>query len=526
MTRQPAALRDLRPAAAAAALALVFLAQAYAGSLGRSLTWDEPGYIAAGYANWRWNDYRLNADHPPLMQKLQGLPLLFMDIEAPPLAPYLDSPNPRPHYGRDLVFRSGNDLERITRWGRAPALLLGFVLVLCIHAWGRSLFGGPAGLLAAGLAAVCPNLVGHAGLATEDLGCAALMFAAVFCFWRAVDRPGAARSAVCGVVTGLALLAKYTSLLLGPIYAVLAWVVWRRCRDRMPAAALAGHLAMVAGLSLLIVGLAYGARYRPDLYAAGVLRIYPDTAEDYLFYFWGRVSEHPFWYHALASLVLKVPLPTLALLGLAGAVALRAGRRRERDAFLLVPPLVVLAASCFDATNPGLRRVLPALPFLLVFAGRALEGSPGRARRAAVAFLLGWLVVEAGAIFPHHLSYLNALAGGPARGPYVFDESNVDWGQDLPALAAWQRAHDAEDLKLLYFGTAPPSAYGVAAAPFDLAEAADPPPGTYAISAHYLAFLRKLKVRTGEGVDWLERYQPVARAGYSIWIYQLGGPAD
>jgi len=121
--------------AAAVGLALVFLAQVYFGSLGESLTWDEPGYIAAGYANWVWGDYRLNADHPPLMQKLQGLPLLFMDLESPEpgAARYLESPNPRPTYGRDLVFFHGNDVEQIARWGRAPVMLLGALLVLCIY---------------------------------------------------------------------------------------------------------------------------------------------------------------------------------------------------------------------------------------------------------------------------------------------------------------------------------------------------------------------------------------------------------
>ena len=123
--------------------------------------------------------------------------------------------------------------------------------------------------------------------------------------------------------------------------------------------------------------------------------------------------------------------------------------------------------------------------------------------------------------------WLNALAGGPARGPYWFDESNVDWGQDLPALAAWQRDHpEAGPLRLFYFGSARPESYGVKALGFDPELAADPPPGSYAISAHYLVYLRKLGRREGRDLDWLGRYEPIDRAGYSIYLYRLGAPPE
>ena len=132
---------------------------------------------------------------------------------------------------------------------------------------------------------------------------------------------------------------------------------------------------------------------------------------------------------------------------------------------------------------------------------------------------------SAARIFPPHLSYQNPAVGGPERGPYTLDESNIDWGQDLPALAAWQRENpSAEPLQLFYFGTAEPSAYGVRALAFDASRVEDPPDGTVAISAHYLAGLRKLEALTGADADWLTRYEPVAKAGYSIFIYRF--PAE
>lgn len=114
-------------------------------------------------------------------------------------------------------------------------------------------------------------------------------------------------------------------------------------------------------------------------------------------------------------------------------------------------------------------------------------------------------------IFPHHLSYFNLIAGGPEQGPFLLNDSNIDWGQDLPALAAWQKHNsDSEPLKLAYFGTAIPEIYGVKSQPMSIDDVENPKPGTYAISVTELVF-------TG----WLSKYKPIGRAGYSIYIFRF-----
>ncbi len=136
--------------------------------------------------------------------------------------------------------------------------------------------------------------------------------------------------------------------------------------------------------------------------------------------------------------------------------------------------------------------------------------------------LIAWTAVESSLVYPFHLSYLNTLAGGPKSGPYIFEDSNIDWGQDLPSLAMWQKNHpDAAPLKLAYFGTARPQAYGVVALPMPPEDIMDPKPGSvYAISAHILAHFRKNKILTGVDSDWLGKYTPTDNAGYSLYIYR------
>ena len=102
------------------------------------------------------------------------------------------------------------------------------------------------------------------------------------------------------------------------------------------------------------------------------------------------------------------------------------------------------------------------------------------------------------------------------------EDSNVDWGQDLPALAAWQRENQPDrPLKLFYFGTLPLEIYGIRHLPIPNEEIISPQPGVYALSAHQLIYIRKTARRAGAHIDWLEKYRPFDRAGYSIYLYRF-----
>ena len=97
--------------AIAMALALVFFAQGLRGMRDKSLTFDEPTFIGSGYRDLVHDDAGLNPTHPPLMQRLEALPLLFLDLhESPaPDSTWRQSVNPTIRYGQILIFESGND---------------------------------------------------------------------------------------------------------------------------------------------------------------------------------------------------------------------------------------------------------------------------------------------------------------------------------------------------------------------------------------------------------------------------------
>jgi hypothetical protein len=69
------------------------------------------------------------------------------------------------------------------------------------------------------------------------------------------------------------------------------------------------------------------------------------------------------------------------------------------------------------------------------------------------------LALESIIAFPNYIPFFNAIAR-----PYRFrllSDSNIDWGQDLPALAEWRRRNPTTKLYLRYFGTTDPAVYGI-----------------------------------------------------------------
>ena len=69
---------------------------------------------------------------------------------------------------------------------------------------------------------------------------------------------------------------------------------------------------------------------------------------------------------------------------------------------------------------------------------------------AAIA-LMCWIGIEAVRAFPNHMSYMNQLASRHPHWWYLSD-SNVEWGDDIPALAAYLRARGETRVRANFLG--------------------------------------------------------------------------
>jgi hypothetical protein len=117
------------------------------------------------------------------------------------------------------------------------------------------------------------------------------------------------------------------------------------------------------------------------------------------------------------------------------------------------------------------------------------------------------------------LAYFNALAGGPAAGYTRLVDSSLDWGQDLVRLQTWLSAKGEDRVGLVYFGSAPPAAYGVRTVDWRVLGrgSIDRDAKFVVVSATYLqgVFL------CGDPFAALRTLRPSDRIGYSLMAYDV-----
>ncbi|MGD0389790.1 MAG: hypothetical protein ABSC42_12645 [Tepidisphaeraceae bacterium] len=186
----------------------------------------------------------------------------------------------------------------------------------------------------------------------------------------------------------------------------------------------------------------------------------------------GSFSTQGWWYYFPAAMLFKTP--TATLLALILVVVHWTVRPRRIFAFnpqnwwpicvAWILPVMYMGVAMTMHYDAGLRHVFPVYPFLFIILGAGAANAWRRRPRitAAVAsFLVLGLALETCAAYPDFIPFFNLPAGGSRGGLHLLSDSNLDWGQDLPLLADWQKRHPDRPIFLLYFGTADPSHYGI-----------------------------------------------------------------
>jgi len=210
-------------------------------------------------------------------------------------------------------------------------------------------------------------------------------------------------------------------------------------------------------------------RLLPESWLAGFLYTHGHN-QSRASYFLGEIRAVGTPAYFPVALLVKSPTGSVvamlaALVG--GAWLLRHSRPRalSTDLAILalgVPACVYLSLALSAKLNLGVRHVLPLLPFLFMLAGVVTaRWMVGTKRQAAVAVLLLAVAIETVVAWPNYLAFFNAPAGSERGGLWLLGDSNLDWGQDLPALADWQRQNPDVRIWLAYFGQADPTRYGV-----------------------------------------------------------------
>jgi len=204
----------------------------------------------------------------------------------------------------------------------------------------------------------------------------------------------------------------------------------------------------------------------PQAWLQGLLFNY-GMSKGYEAFLLGHSSMKGWWYYFPVAMAVKTPLSTLLALLLAAIYWILRRRSIVRwwNIFSLsLLPVLYMASAMTSSINMGIRHVLPIYPFIFIFLGITAADAIIAFRRPAMVvvglFILG-LAAETYTAYPDFIPFFNVAAGGWQNGPHLLGDSNLDWGQELPAIAEWQREHPQYQMYLNYFGSADPRYYQI-----------------------------------------------------------------
>ena len=507
-------------------------------------TYDEPAHVACGMEWLRGGTYTCDLQHPPLARVVVAL------------GPYLKGlrlagsrTGSMYEEGNAILYAGGRYWSNLT-WARLGTLP--FLVLLCAvtFVWARRWFckgfSEAAGFWAVLLLVCTSPILGHAGLATNDVACAAGAALALYQFLRWLEEPGTSRCLWWGFATAFAVLCKFSNIpFLVTCYAVGLLVMRRSLRHRFAQIGLAACVVLVLAWAAYRFHLNPPAMFyhdhpvidsilssRPPLQSVsnsvsttplplaeammGVLDLFVHNAVGHDSYLLGQWSQSGWWYFFPVVLAVKTPIGFLLLAAGGLAVILRRWRGSPSQQILTVAfPIAILLVCMIGRIDLGVRHILPVYPMLAIISGHAVSVLFKRSRFAAAVagLLVAWVVVDSARAHPDYLAHFNEFAGSHPE--TILCESDLDWGQDLDRLGQRLRQRGIQEVSIAYFGTARLDQAGLP--DYRFLSATQPTRGYVAVSLRQL----NLDYRKNGSFAWLKSYQPIERIGKSINLFYI-----
>lgn len=521
----------------------------------KSATCDELAHhIPVGYVLLTKGDFKMDTSHPPLSRYIIAFPLKsFMHLNMP------DNPEEwrkedRSEFGKAFFYKYNNNPDTILFVSRLAIVLIGVLCGIILFIWARALYGEAIALLSLLLYSFCPNIITHSSLATTDMTATCFILLSVATFWLFTVKPSFLNLVLAGICLGLAQLSKYSAILLYLIFFILLIFELVKITDKSNKRILIVKFFLLIFISMLVLWAGYGFESQPLLrnamrvdekmqmaYSAvdkllpgispgehkhldnfllntpfplgshvlGVLGVLRHGEAGHGTFFMGKWSSHGNPFYFIAAFLIKTPIPAIILLILGFIVFLK-NKIVRNERFILLTIAVFFITCSFSKLQLGLRYILPIYPFIFIVAAKSIELTKKKYFKILSALLIMWYIFSSISTWPNYLSYFNGLIGGSKNGYKYLRDSNIDWGQDLPALARYLKDNKIKRVKLFYFGTADPGYYGINYQELSFADYDVPCKDVYAIS------IQKL-----ETVKWYRFYKPTANIGSSIFIYDF-----
>jgi len=504
-------------------LLCIFAGQSFNNARSHSSTWDETHYFGIGkylLTNFKW-DVPGAILQPPLSFYITSIPLLFVDTDD---SLWVDKKISglggwNIVRGQLLLSSAANREDVQLIFSRLMVTLVGVLLGFYLYRFSSALYGEAGGILSLFLFTFCPNMLAFSAIAVPDMPFTAFSFISVYYLWLSLKSGARDKFLLSGLFLGLALLTKVPALLFIPVHLFL-YTAYMFQQKRFQFR----NFLLLLCCAFLVLCAGYGFDLSP--YFQGIAYQWNQARLGNDAFLAGAYSAHGWWYFYLAALALKTPIPVLLLLGVALTLLFRnKGINRMDILFTVLPIAVLIGYFSLAQYTIALRYVLPIFPFMLLVIGSLANF--GKHMRYLIYICAVWSVGGSLYVAPHYLAYFNEFAGGPGNGYRYLVDANLDWGQDLKGLKKFMLEKGIERISLSYSGTDAPQRYGIAYDWLPSLALVNPEPDrpVQIMRNRFLAIsvtnLQGLNFSNREYFKWLLQYEPVAKIGYSIFVYDL-----
>lgn len=541
------------------------------GIAGDSGTVDEVAHIPAGYSYIKYQDYRLNPEHPPLAKALAGIPIALNNNIKGIKDNWSWNGINQWESGWFILYEEGNNPAQVLALARFPMILLMLGLGLFLFKWASELYGKKVGLIVLLLYSFYPDIIAHGRLVTTDIAAAFGYVITIYYFDKALENKTTKSIIFAGIAFGLAQLLKFSAFLLFGV--LLFLVLVKAFIDRKEKGGFWKSFwnyfkiyFYTCLLSVLVVWLVYipfvwntppeiehkviemnltsdvrtlGIRnflhaFEDNVvlralghYLLGVMLVFARVAGGNATFALGQLSDKSItWYFPFAWLV-KTPI-TIILLFLSSLVtifwtkALSSKRSAWILSLILMPWLVYWLFTLRGSLNIGIRHLIPTIPFVLLTIGFMLHKIV-RSKNKIGLYITGILIVfmfySTLSYYPNYIGYFNEAVPRSERYNYLTD-SSLDWGQDLLRLKQYVDENQINKIKVDYFGGSVPSFYIPQAESWH--SSYGPTTGWIAVSATFYQSSKLYGEKEGKwSYEWLDEYEPEAQIGGSILVFNI-----
>src|SRR5579872_160500 len=327
----------------------------------------------------QWGTYTCEPQHPPLARIAVALGPFLKGLR---LSARLSAPDQRTRSlteeGNAILYSEGHYWSNLT-WARLGTLPFFVLLCVVTFLWGCRWFSEAAGFCAVLLLVCTSPILGHAGLATNDVACAAGAALALYQFLRWLEQPRTVRYLWWGFAAAFALLCKFSNIpfllacfaagllftirgafkrrfaqigLAACVVLLLTWATYRFHLNR-PATFYGKHHPVIDSMlsSRPLLNSVWNSVMTTPLPLSeatmGVLDVFVHNAVGHDSYLLGRWSQSGWWYFFPVVLAVKSPVGLLVLAMCGWWFALRRWREKHweqswQQVLTAVFPLTIL----------------------------------------------------------------------------------------------------------------------------------------------------------------------------------------